>query len=337
MDDSLLQELDSVVSNLGSEKIWKREIDGTLLWFSPINYESQMKINEMVMNDELGNSVVAESKKLALCHSIVGINNIDLTKYREGSHFPMPGPNNRTVKVSLSKYLLEKVKRWDSDFVDLAFDMFADVMETHKKELNEGIVFENSKEPTEELSELEGRVAELRLKLGLPQLIEGDKVEKADPDSYEEPSEEEMSKTSQKELDEAMNRSRTPIDPFSTLHTEEDDNGVEEVLPPVSSPAVNRPPQVIVESGDNHPLLRNQAQNKAPSAIEKAIQEKASLVKEEARKAAASIDKELFSATPSVPDEVIDAPEPKPDPRAKIKIDRQVKHQSRNPRFQKQR
>lgn len=181
MDEAFLQELDAHITNVGTDKCWKRVIGGLEIWFSPIPYTAQIKANETIVNENLGTAAVQETKRIALSHSIVGFDKFDLRKYRNaGPTFPMAvtergrdGESVRKfVKVELSKYIYEKIAGWDSELVDLAFEVFADLMESNKKEAVKDVKFENAKEPADELAELEIRASEIREQLGMPQMVE---------------------------------------------------------------------------------------------------------------------------------------------------------------------
>lgn len=179
MDETFFQELDSHISNIGSDKVWKRKIGGIEVWFTPISYTGQGKAMDKLLSD--GEGTLAETKRLSLANSIVGFDQFDLVKYRNaGPVFPVQVRDEDgalvRAKVDLQKYVYDKISGWDSEFVDTAYKVFADLMEGHSKFLVKDVKFENLKSPTEELAELEQRVAELRDQLDLPQLVEPDRL-----------------------------------------------------------------------------------------------------------------------------------------------------------------
>lgn len=176
MDETFFQELDSSITNLSADKCWKRAIDGIIIWFSPIDYDSQVKINQRLAETE-DSAVITEVKRYALSFSIVGINEIDLRPYR----YVTPSFILNGKKVSLNAYIYSKLGKWNAELVDTAFKVFSDLMETEKKNILKDVVFENEKPLLEELAELETRSAEIREQLGLPRLMEEDKESLGEP------------------------------------------------------------------------------------------------------------------------------------------------------------
>lgn len=190
MDDTFFQELDAHITNVGTNKCWKRKVGDLEIWFSPIPYTAQLKANETIANEDLGTGAVQETKRVALSHSIVGFDGFDLRKYRDaGPVFPMVITDRdgngrkaqKTVKVDLPKYIYTKIAGWDSELVDVAFQIFADLMESNKRDSMKEVRFENAKDPMDELAEVEARASELRDQLSLPQMVEA-----ADGDGDEE-------------------------------------------------------------------------------------------------------------------------------------------------------
>ncbi len=174
MDFDFFKELEDSISNIGSDEVWKETIGGHKIWLSPISFTSQAKVQDNITNNDLGSNVIGESKRITLSHAIVGINDIDLRPYRNsGPVFgPVPLPGGKSMKVDLPGYLYLKMSLWGSQFIDDCFAVFADRLETHSKENLKEVKFENAKHPMEELSELMMRVTELRIQLGLPELVE---------------------------------------------------------------------------------------------------------------------------------------------------------------------
>lgn len=168
-----LDQLEQLITNAGSDKLWKRTVGDLELWFSPMTLPAQEKVNETLTRAELGPNVVIESKRVTLSNGIVGLNGIDLRPYRAGQAvFSSVNKEGKSVKVPLEKYLYEKMSTWGGQYVDDVFMVYADLIETHQKENLKDVRFENSKDPKSELLELEARVYELRKQLNLPALVE---------------------------------------------------------------------------------------------------------------------------------------------------------------------
>lgn len=193
MDDTFFQDLDAHITNVGTDKCWKKRVGDMVLWFSPIPYDGQLQANEALSKlsrlegDETGIDAVQETKRITLSHAIVGFDKFDLRRFRfAGPCVPVLKRINgkdEEVQVELHKYVYGKIAGWDSEFVDVAFSVFADLSETNKNEIMKDVKFENVKDPREELSELEMRASELRDQLNLPPMVE------AEPIGDEKPSE----------------------------------------------------------------------------------------------------------------------------------------------------
>lgn len=179
MSDDLFAELERNLTNVGSNKVWKRQIGDFTVWFSPITLQGQEKVSELLGNSEkIGLNIINETKRITLSYSIVGINDVDLREYRDNQpHFPVIGRDGKHTKVSLDKYLYIKMQDWSAQFIDDAFSILSDLFESDQKENLKNIKFENAKDPNDELLELEARVSELRENLGKPQLVEKTKVD----------------------------------------------------------------------------------------------------------------------------------------------------------------
>ncbi len=172
MDENFLQELDKHVSFVNTDKVWKREVGSHVLWISPIDFTQQAKVYEVLQKSPAENSLM-ETKRTTLANAIVGIDDYDLRPYRySGKSFKVQRPDGKTEAVDLAGYLYSKMSRWDSEYIDVAFDVFADLMETHKRETVGNLKFDNMKSPREELLELEAKAAVLRERLSLPPLVE---------------------------------------------------------------------------------------------------------------------------------------------------------------------
>lgn len=168
-----IEELEQAITHAGSDQVWKRQVGDKMLWFSPMTFVGQEKTNESLTNAELGVNVVFESKRVTLCHAIVGIGELDFRPWREGAAvFPSVNKEGKKVKVRLEEYLYEKMKAWGGQYIDDVFRVYADLLESHQKDNLKEIRFENAKDPRLELMELEARAAELRNQIGMPPMVE---------------------------------------------------------------------------------------------------------------------------------------------------------------------
>ncbi len=223
MDDSFFKDLDEHITNVGTDKYWKKKIGNIVLWFSPIPYTGQLRANEtlaklsQLKNDESGIDAIQETKRITLSHSIVGFDEYDLRKFR------FDGPcilvNDSTLKIELHKYIYQKMAGWDSEFVDVAFDVFADLSETNRKEILKDVTFDNIKDYREELEELETKAANLRDQLDMPQMTEISKI------NEEEDNEEEDNINKEK--------SENDFDPFKIIKIDEEVYA-SDTIPPTS-------------------------------------------------------------------------------------------------------
>lgn len=174
MDEEFFKQLDEALTDIGADKYWERQIGGHTVWLSPVPFKSQHKINELLTNDELGPNVVGEVKRTTLSYSIVGFDGFDLRPYRdETPRFPIVDHREKKrVKVALHTYLYHKIEDWGTEWIDSAFEVFSDIIESVRKDNLKEVKFENTKDKREELAELEEKVAELRIDLGLPPMVE---------------------------------------------------------------------------------------------------------------------------------------------------------------------
>jgi hypothetical protein len=172
--DDIFQEIEASLSRIGSQVIWKRDIGGRLMWLSPITHTGQQRVVAAINDSEAaGANIVHDMKRLTLSFSIVGIDGLDLTKYRTNDPMlPFTGRDGRQVLVTLDKFIYEKMSQWSAQFVDDLFSVYADLLESHGKENLSKIKFDNVKSPEDELRELESKAAGIRAQLGKPQLIE---------------------------------------------------------------------------------------------------------------------------------------------------------------------
>jgi hypothetical protein len=247
--DDFLAELEASFTNLGSNKHWKRQIGDVTLWFSPITMHGQTKVTELLNSaDTMGMNVINETKRVTLSYSIVGINDLDLREYRDTTpRFPLPGKDGKMTKVTLDRYLYHKMLNWSSQFVDDAFSVLTDLIETDQKENLKNIKFENAKNAETELAELEARASFLRQELGKPQLVEAKpEPEKTDEDLEIDETLATTEATSTKPVVEVE------FDPFSkvdsTFRNKPVVKSVEAPVPasppPVATPVVTAPPAI---------------------------------------------------------------------------------------------
>jgi hypothetical protein len=192
MSEDFFKQLDEALSNVGADQYWERIIGGRKVWLSSVPFKSQHKINEILTNESLGTNVIGEVKRMTMSYAIVGFDDFDLRQYRnETPVFPIFDPRERKqVKVSLNKYLYHKINEWGTEWVDSAFEVFADIMDTVKKDNLKEVKFENAKDKREELAEFEEKVKDLRNELGLPPLVEftqNENAESTQPEDSVEP------------------------------------------------------------------------------------------------------------------------------------------------------
>jgi hypothetical protein len=173
MDDNFFKQLDAALTNVGADKYWERMIGGHTVWMASVPFKYQHHINEILTNQNLGTNIIGEVKRMTLAYSIVGFDGFDLRPYRnDAPSFPVQDRESKIVRVPLYKYLLHKMEEWGIEWVDSAFDVFADITETIKKENIKEIKFDNARDKREELAELEEKVRELRADLSMPPLVE---------------------------------------------------------------------------------------------------------------------------------------------------------------------
>lgn len=240
MDDNFFRQLDEALTNVGSDKHWERTIGGHVVWLSPVPFKRQHHINEILTNQELGANVIGEVKRLTLSYSIVGFDGFDLREWRNDTPaFPMADRERKQVKVPLHKYLLHKMEEWGIEWVDAAFDVFADITETVKKENLKDVKFDNARDKREELAELEEKVRELRIELGMPVLVE---LKDAKSEAAPEP-------------EAAAPEPEPPFDPFRKMPEPEEPPPASRAAPsmPVAPVPVQSMPVQPVEGASSTP------------------------------------------------------------------------------------
>jgi len=317
MDVDFLKQLDEQISNVGTSECWKREIAGRVIWFSPIPGDSQAKVNDTLANADLGANTIFETKRITIAHAIVGIDSLDLRPWRfAGSVFPISDPRlGKEVKVDLAGYIKAKMSTWGGEFIDRAFEVFVDLMESHKKDSLKNVTFENAKDPLTELAEIEARAAELRQQLGMPNLIEA--PASGDEDSLGEKLESDKTpvRSSPKEASSIPDPPIPDVEfnPFATVakdplpqpkiqHTQSQEAVQNYSPPPISTPSptptITVPvpvPPPAARAPATVPYTRTRQPSKAYSQVPAVGRE-------------GSTPDRPFQATPSVPSEVIEAP-----------------------------
>lgn len=250
--EDFLEKLDADISNIGTNKIWKKKIGDKILWLSPIPYTAQLQLNDALASDDLGNNAIFETKRLTLSHSIVGFGEHDLRKYKDQNIFEIPQRGKtEKVKVNLQKYVHHKIGEWDSEFLDVAFQILADCLESNKKETLKDVEFENLKEPIEELAEFESKVHELRDQLGMPPLVEAGKDSKEDLEKEPEEAAQEEPSEAQEEPSEAQDNS-VPLDPFEAIENPEE--AAKNISVPAPQPQGSSQPQSAQSAQRSEPV-----------------------------------------------------------------------------------
>lgn len=172
MDAEFLKQLDRDMTDVGRDALWKRDVGGRTVWISPVPWEGQARVNETMTDESLGVNFAYAVKRLTLSYAIVGMDQLDLRPHRESGPVFSVTVRGKTTKVSLQKYIYEKMGSWGDPWIEAAFNVFADLMETHKGENLEKIVFENVQLPLDELVELELKAGKIRDELDMPQMTE---------------------------------------------------------------------------------------------------------------------------------------------------------------------
>jgi hypothetical protein len=315
MDFEFLAKLDEQISNVGRDEYWKREVGGRTVWLAPVSYTAQLKVTETITTEGISGAIlIAESKRVSLSHAIVGIDDIDLRPYRDsGEVFSIPDPRKpgEVIKVDLPKYIYTKMANWGTDWMDTTFDVFADLMESFNKGNKSKVKFENVKEPTDELVELEMRVAELRGQLKLPQLIESEV------------------KDTQTEVSDGTEASvkipgtDVPFDPFKTLPEPEEaqEAPIQESRPNIPPPVTSLPVTDMDKLSPIEQALASRRSVKSNVILEHGAPQ-------------STPDKPLVGL-PSVNQEVLDQRMSGQLPVAPPQINKNPANQSRNPRFSK--
>jgi hypothetical protein len=323
MDDlDFLDELDKKVSNINLDIFWDRIIGGHKVRLSPIDFTHQMKVKAVLQNssnnDEV-NNVLDEIKRITISGALTGFDGLDFQNKRQaGKTFRIKGTNGKKDElVDFSELLYRKLAHWDAEFIDLVFEVFTDLMETHRKEMSKDVVFENSKSPREELEELEMKVAELRVRLKLPPLVEAKKLTEDEISGDSEPED-----SPEDSIEEEL--SEEEFDPFKKKVNVESDS-VDARLEEPS--AVEVPP----------PFQPTPEQDREPSPIERALQKRVggppvSLAVPVVVPPGSRII--AHQAQPSVESDVVEAPAQRKvvDPPV---IDPRVDRQNVNPRFKR--
>lgn len=322
MDDlDFLNELDEKVSNINLDIYWDRVIGGHKVRLSPIDFTHQTKVKAVLQKNNEENNVLDEIKKITLSGALTGFDGLDFQDKRQlGKVFKVKGTNGRKDEfVDFSELLCRKLAHWDAEFIDLVFEVFTDLMETHRKEMSKDVIFENSKSPREELEELEMKVSELRIRLKLPPLVEAKKLTEDETSENSEPEE--------SSPEESLPEESSPEEEFDPFERKVS------VKPESVSPKLEEPE--IAETFSAPPL--QSAPEREPSAIEKALLKRGnspniSLAVPVVMPSGSRII--AHQAQPSVESDVVEMPAQRKvvDPPV---IDPQVNRQNVNPRFKR--
>lgn len=248
--DDFIAELERSISNVGATKFWKKKFGDTVFWLSPLTLKGQEAITEMLGNaDKIGVNVINETKRVTISNAVVGINDIDLRDFRDGTpSFPSVGRDGKPAKVTLDKYIYNKIAGWSAQLLDDVFSVYSDIMETHQKENLSSIKFENAKDPEVELKELEDKVSELRVSLGKPPLVE----------KTEETAKEDLQPVQQSQpeaVKEAKPVVEVPFDPFAAVISKRQvpdlppqiAQAIQSAVQPAPQPVVQSVPQPVVQ------------------------------------------------------------------------------------------
>jgi len=335
MDEDILAELDRQLTNVNLDKYWVRKVGDFELWLTTIDYTQSNRVKK-VLEGEFG---LEEAKRVTLSAAIVGVNGSDLRPLRAaGKTIKVRGRDGKTNElVDLPEVIYRKIANWDAEFIDVVFEVYSDIMESHKKDLVKEIVFENAKSPEAELEELEERAAALRERLGKPPLIEAQRLDLGDEPRAEDagasvPTDEELEGLAQAAQDEGSSRepvsfdgAEEDFDPFAHVKAMR----AQQAPPEPQAPAFvaqSAPPPVPVP-------VPSAPTSSAPSAIEAALaQRRSSAPISGAAPAMVRPAVKAHAAQPSVPSEVlekgaarivVDPPKVNPNPAT----------QSKNPRF----
>jgi hypothetical protein len=293
MESDFITELDKTLSNVGTDIYWKKKVGALELWISPLSVTGQEKVTGAVANAEAGSNVVAEGKRVTLANAIVGVNEKDLREFRDGAPvFPAKNKKGEPVKLRLEDWLYQKMAKWSAQYLDDAFAVYADLMESFEKQNLKDIKFENAKDPHIELQELEKRAAALRSQLGMPPLVQSGDEEPL-------PDENEVAEAIAREgREDKTAEEQQDFDPFRPL------------APQAEPQTVAQPPQPPPQPFVPPPSAQPQPSMTMPAVLPKHLQRPV--------QAQESSPEQPFRPMPSVQNEVITQPAAKPTERPKI-------------------
>lgn len=304
MEDDILGEIDRQLSNVNSDKTWARKIGDHEVVFVPLDYVQLGKTKVALSSGE--ENAIEETKRVTLAGAIVGFDGKDLRPVKErGKTLKAKGKDGKTELVDLSGYLYQKIGGWDGEFIDVAYDVYSDLMESHRKEMTKDVKFENARTPQDELAELEEQAAALRQRLDLPPMIEAKLLDSESGEVLPPtlPDEEIASRA-----DEPAEDPVPPGPPASFVGDEEDFDPFHairsQVIPAIPKPVPRAAPSLDVPVPQ--PVLGPPLPRQDPPPA--------------------------YAALPNVADDVLEAPADRRTVEIP-RIDRKVAHQSRNPRF----
>lgn len=239
--DDILKQIEESLSCVGSDETWTREVFGRDVIFAPISFTGQAKVQEALASSEQNVNFVNDTKRVTMSHAIVGIDNLNLIEFRDaGSIFGPIKVKGQDMKVGLAAYIHHKMASWGQEFIDTAFAIYADEVETRNKKNLEGVVFQNVKSPEEELADLMVRVTELRYLLKMPPLVEAGPEDEVDdtPKGREDPEEEPADE------DDGKEEVDNDFDPFKSVR-----------VPPTPRPAPIPRPASMPEADHEVPSI----------------------------------------------------------------------------------
>lgn len=317
MDEDILAELDRHLTDVNLDKYWVKKVGDFELWLTVIDYVHSNKVKKAI-EGEFG---LEEAKRVTLSAAIVGVNGTDLRPLRRlGKTIKVRGKGKNDELVDLPEYVYRKIASWDVEFVDVVFDVYSDIMESHKKDLVKDLVFENAKTDEEELESLEERASSLRMRLGKPPLVEAVRLEDAPADDGP------ITPVGEGDEEEAPVEPRKPPSAPSSGESADPEDFDPFTAVPVPTP-VSAPSPLVVPVPHETPAIPT-----TPSAIDRALAARRG--SSPLRPEMAQVQEVARVGQPSVPEEVIEKSS------ARVVVDRPqvdvpVGQQNRNPRFRR--
>ncbi len=319
MERDILAELDEQLTDVNLEKYWVKKVGDYELWLTVVDYENSNRVKK-AMEGEFG---FEEAKRRTLSAAIVGVNGVDFRPLRRaGKTLKVKGKvAGKDELVDLPEYVYRKIASWDVEFVEVVFDVYTDIMESHKKALLKDLVFENARTDEEELEFLEEKVAALRQKLDMPPLVAAARIDLRD-DAPEEEQEEDAPEEEEPSEEE---QDVPPSPPGTSFVGDENAFDPFSAVPLAAQSSAPSPLAVPIPSAES-------AMPTTPSAIERAMANRRGSLPIQPQVSA--VPAQPFVAQPSVPEEVIE----KSSARVLVappNINPSVSQQNQNPRFRR--